>query len=251
MSDPDRPRPSARRRGPDAATPPDGDAEAAGARTTAVADHGDEPALATGEETPADAPARRAPERDEADADPVGDTDADADDAPVRRRRRISVPLAPALGVLLILLLALNAYLLAPRLFAEESSVRTGTYVDVLQAARSNVVDLTSFDHLTIDDDIEQARRVTTGELTEESVSGLEEARQQIVDAQAVTSSEVVGAGVTRATEDEGTVVMVIATTRQAAGVPAQVRRDRIEVDLRREGDRWLLSAIRGTGSDD
>ena len=161
------------------------------------------------------------------------------------------MPLAPALGVLLLLLLALNAYLLAPRLFGEESSVRTGTYVDVLQAARSNVVDLTSFDHLTIDDDIEQARRVTTGDLTEESVTGLEEVRQQIVDAQAVTSSEVVGAGVTRATEDEGTVVMVIATTREAAGVPAQVRRDRIEVDLQREGDRWLLSGIRGTGSDD
>jgi Mce-associated membrane protein len=256
VSDPDRPRPSARRHGPAATTPADGDADVAGARSTAVAEHDEEPAtdagtvtgtgtgagshVATETDAPTDSPAQ-----DRTDDEP------DEADAPARRRRRISVPLAPALGVLLLLLLALNAYLLAPRLFGEESSVRTGTYVDVLQAARSNVVDLTSFDYLTIDDDIEQARRVTTGDLTDESVSGLEEARQQIVDAQAVTSSEVVGAGVTRATEDEGTVVMVIATTRQAAGVPAQVRRDRIEVDLQREGDRWLLSAIRGTGSDD
>ncbi|WP_029433475.1 hypothetical protein [Blastococcus sp. URHD0036] len=225
MSDPDRPHPSA--------------------RSTAVAEHGEDPA------TDVDAPTTTAGTATTTDRSGTDAAAEDPADVPARRRRRTSVPLAPLLGVLLLLLLAGNAYLLAPRLFGEESSVRTGTYVDVLQAARSDVVDLTSFDYLTIDDDIEQARRVTTGDLTDESVSGLEGARQQIVDAQAVTSSEVVGAGVTRATEDEGTVVMVIATTRQAAGVPAQVRRDRIEVDLQREGDRWLLSAIRGTGSDD
>jgi Mce-associated membrane protein len=223
VSETARPRPSAHRRAPASGAD---ELDAAGSQQTAVAD----------------------PPEDTVPDDASEQAD---DDAAPRQRRRISVPLVPALGVLLLLLLGLNAYLLAPRLFADESSVRTGTYVAVLQAARSNVVDLTSFDYLTIDDDIEQARRVTTGDLTEESVTGLENVRQQLVDGQAVTSTEVVGAGVTRATEDEGTVVMVIATTRQAAGVAAQVRRDRIEVDLRREGDRWLLSAIRGTGPDD
>ncbi len=247
MSDTVRPRPSARRRGP---APAAEEAAGTGTRSTAVAEHD----LVTGpggtDGDPADvaadaAPTPAGPASPSGDDDPAG-TDAAADAAP-RHRRRIAVPLVPALGVLLLLLLGLNASLLAPRLFADESSVRTSTYVAVLQAARANVVDLTSFDHLTIDDDIEQARRVTTGNLTDESVEGLERVRQQLVDGQAVTSTEVVGAGVTRATDDEGTVVMVIATTRQAAGVPAQVRRDRIEVDLQREGDRWLLSAIRGT----
>ncbi|MGY1742384.1 MULTISPECIES: hypothetical protein [unclassified Blastococcus] len=269
MSDTDRPRPSARRRAP---APGTEDAETAGARTTTVTEPA--PAGPGGPEDAADrtvadedaagAPARRsrlrrrhaAPEAEDRPAPtaPAGRTDddpADDDPEPAHARRRISVPLVPALAVLLFLLLVLNGVLLAPWLSREESPVRTDTYVDVLQAARSNVVDLTSFDHLTIDADIEQARRVTTGDLREESVAGLERVRQQLVDGQAVSSTEVVGAGVTRATEDEATVVMVIATTRQAAGVPAQVRRDRIEVDLQREGERWLLSAIRGTGPDD
>ncbi len=267
MSDTARPRPSARRRAPD-------EVDGGGAGSTAVADALD--VTGTQDEDPTTAPEGDAADPEPAvrsrrglrragrhatadgtddhldgtdrDADTDGRTDADGDLAAApRERRRTSVPLVPVLGVLLLLLLGLNAFLLAPRFTGEESSVRTGTYVDVLQAARANVVDLTSFDHLTIDDDIEQARRVTTGDLTDESVEGLERVRQQLVDGQAVTSTEVVGAGVTRATDDEGTVVMVIATTRQAAGVPAQVRRDRIEVDLQRVGDRWLLSAIRGT----
>ncbi|MGY1770641.1 hypothetical protein [Blastococcus sp. SYSU D00813] len=274
MSDTDRPRPSARRRAP---APARDEAEPTGARTTAVAEPLAEPttaeetasgaavpAHAADDDAPAARPGRRSRHRraraadaagansdsdadDDTDTDTDTDTDADSDAEPARRGRRVTVPVVPALGLLLVLLLGLVSYLAAPRLFAEESSVRTDTYVEVLQAARANVVDLTSFDHLTIDDDIEQARRVTTGELTEESVAGLERVRQQLVDGQAVTSTEVVGAGVTRATDDEGTVVMVIATTRQAAGVPAEVRRDRIEVDLEKVGDRWLLSAIRGT----
>jgi Mce-associated membrane protein len=247
VSDPARPRPSARRREP--AAPAADDVETAGTRATAVAEP-PEPAVAVAPEVGPAVPEDLDDPDDDAPTDRDPDDDAPDDDAPARRRR-ISVPLVPALGVLLVLLLGLNAYLLAPRLFADESSVRTSTYVEVLQAARSDVVDLTSFDYLTIDDDIEQARRVTTGDLTDESVEGLQSVRQQLVDAQAVTSTEVVGAGVTRATEDEATVVMVIATTRQATGVAAQVRRDRIEVDLQREGDRWLLAAIRGTGPDD
>lgn len=251
MSDTARPRPSARRRAP---APAPEEIESTGARTTTVAEpDADLPAddAATPDATFDDAPPIDATGADPAvDDTAVGTGEADDDlgvDEPARRGRRVAVPVVPALGLLLVLLLGLVAYLAAPRLFAEESSVRTDTYVEVLQAARANVVDLTSFDYLTIDDDIEQARRVTTGDLTEESVAGLERVRQQLVDGQAVTSTEVVGAGVTRATDDEGTVVMVIATTRQAAGVPAEVRRDRIEVDLQKEGDRWLLSAIRGT----
>ena len=54
-----------------------------------------------------------------------------------------------------------------------ESAVRTDEYAEALQAARSGVVDLTSFDHLTLDDDIEQTRRLTTGDLQEESVAQL------------------------------------------------------------------------------
>ena len=45
---------------------------------------------------------------------------------------------------------------------------------------------MTSFDYLTLDDDIEQIRRVTTGDLQKEAVDQLDSRRQQITDAQAI-----------------------------------------------------------------
>ena len=121
-----------------------------------------------------------------------------------RRRRRpvrppgLSIPLVPTLrGAARAPRSAAGAFLWFTR--PGESAVRTGDYVEALQAARSGVVDLTSFDYLTLDDDIEQIRRVTTGDLREESVAELDERRQEITDLQAVVNTEVVGAGVTRA----------------------------------------------------
>ncbi|WP_324274435.1 hypothetical protein [Blastococcus brunescens] len=105
--------------------------------------------------------------------------------------RRLALPLVPTLLVVLALLLGACAFLWFTR--PETSSVRTGDYVDALQAARSGVVDMTSFDHLTLDDDIEQIRRVATGDLREEAVAELDASRQQITDAEAVVNTEVVG----------------------------------------------------------
>jgi hypothetical protein len=148
--------------------------------------------------------------------------------------------------VLLALLLVAGAYLWFTR--PGESAVRTGDYVEALQAARSGVVDLTSFDYLTLDDDIEQIRRVSTGDLREESVAQLDERRQQIADLQAVVNTEVVGAGVTRADAEDATVLLVIQSTQESTASPqAQIVRYRIEVTLEKADGRWLMSGIKGT----
>jgi len=171
-------------------------------------------------------------------------------DAVAGRSGRLSVPLVPTLAVLLVLLLGGAAFLWATR--PDSSAVRTGDYVDALQAARSGVVDLTSFDHLTLDDDIEQVRRVATGELRDEAVAELDGRRDQITQAEAVVSTEVVGAGVTRADESAATVLLVIQSTQKSnTSEQAQVVRYRIEVELEKSGGRWLLSGIKGTGTDD
>jgi Mce-associated membrane protein len=160
-------------------------------------------------------------------------------------RSRLSLPLVPVLAILLVLLVTAGAFLWSTR--PEPSAIGTGDYVEALQAARSGVVDLTSFDHLTLDDDIEQIRRVTTGDLREESVAELEDNRQQLVDSEAIVNTEVVGAGVTRADSDAATVLMVIQATQESTASPqAQVVRYRIQVDLTKEHDRWVLSGIAG-----
>jgi Mce-associated membrane protein len=158
---------------------------------------------------------------------------------------RLSLPLIPVLATLLVLLLAAAAYLWFTR--PEPSAIRTADYVEALQAARSGVVDMTSFDHVTLDDDIEQIRRVTTGDLREEAVAELEDQRQQLIDSEAIVNTEIVGAGVTRADSEAATVVMVVQATQESNASPqAQVVRYRIQVELTKENDRWVLSGIAG-----
>ena len=158
---------------------------------------------------------------------------------------RLSLPLVPVLAILLVLLTAAAAFLWFTR--PEASAIRTTDYVEALQAARSGVVDMTSFDHLTLDDDIEQIRRVTTGDLRDEAVAELENNRQQLVESEAIVNTEVVGAGVTRAGSEAATVVMVVEATQESAASPqAEIVRYRIQVELTKENDRWVLSGITG-----
>ncbi len=219
--------------------------------SVASVEPGDEPTGASGAGTPdAGTPGGGAP------IDGVTGTD-DGPAAPRRGRRsradganaprgRLSVPVVPTLLVLLLVLLAAGAFLWFTR--PGETAVRTGDYAEALQAARSGVVDLTSFDHLTLDDDIEQVRRVATGDLEEESVAQLDGRRQEITDLQAVVNTEVIGAGVTRADGEDATVLLVIQSTQESAANPqAQIVRYRIEVTLQKEEGRWLLSGIKGT----
>jgi hypothetical protein len=162
------------------------------------------------------------------------------------RRRRAAVALVPALAVLLVLLLGAAGFLWSTR--PGESAVSTGDFRQALQAARSGVVDYTSFDYLTLDDDIEQIRRISVGDLRDQGVARLDERRAEITEAEAVSSTEIVEAGVIRANGEDATVLLVIESTQESTANPqAQVVRYRIEVSLEKDGDRWLLSGIKGT----
>jgi Mce-associated membrane protein len=173
--------------------------------------------------------------------------DRDDDGGGAGATARPSLPLVPVLAVLLVLLLAGAGFLWVTR--PGTSSVRTDDYVDVLQAARSEVVDMTSFDYLTLDDDIVQIKRVTTGDLQKEAVDQLDSRRKQITDSQATVNTEVVGAGVTSADTSHATVLLVIQSTQKSsASEQAEVLRYRIRVELDKKGGRWLLSGIAGTG---
>ena len=174
--------------------------------------------------------------------------EADETGADAGPRSRPSLPLVPVLAVLLVLLLAGTGFLWFTR--PGKSAVSTGDYVEALQAARSGVVDMTSFDYLTLDDDLKQIGAVTTGDLKKEAVDQLNSRRQQITDSQATVNTEVVGAGVTKADADSATVLLVIQSTQKStASEQAQVVRYRIQVELQKKGDRWLLSGIAGTGT--
>ena len=178
------------------------------------------------------------------DAGPAAGHLLQGDDA-ADGRGRVSLPLVPVLAALLVLLLGVGGWLWFTR--PDSSAVTTDDYVEVLQAARSGVVDLTSFDHLTIDDDIAQIRRVATGDLLDESVAELEGQRDRFAEVEAVVNTEVIGAAVTRADDTNGTALLVIQSTQQSTAAPRPtVVKYRIQVELQKVDDRWLLSGIAG-----
>jgi Mce-associated membrane protein len=185
---------------------------------------------------------------DETPASDSATTGADATAETAAAGRRPSLPLVPVLSVLLVLLLAGVGFLWFTR--PGTSSVTTADYVEALQAARSGVVDMTSFDYLTLDDDLVQIKRVTTGDLQKEATDQLNSRRKQITDTQATVNTEVVGAGVTSANSTSATVLLVIQSTQKSsASQQAEVLRYRIRVDLKKQNGRWLLSGIAGTGN--
>ena len=167
------------------------------------------------------------------------------DGAPAAAPHRPVLSLVPVLAVLLVLLVTGCVALWVTR--PAESAVRTDDYVGALQAARAGIVDVASFDYVTLDDDIEQIRDVTTGDLQQESVDQLDQQRQQLTDAQAVVDTTVVGAAVGEADDDSATVFAVIQSTQKTkASDQAQVQRYRVEIALQRVDGRWLLSGITG-----
>ena len=170
----------------------------------------------------------------------------DGDGARTAPRARRS-PLVPVLAVLLVLLLAGVGFLWFTR--PGSSAVRADDYVDVLQAARSEVVDMTSFDYLTLDDDIVQIKRVTTGDLQKEAVDQLDSRRQQITDSQATVNTRSSAPGSPAPTED--TPPCCWSSSRRRRAARASRRRSlryRIRVELEKKGGRWLLSGIAGDG---
>lgn len=184
-----------------------------------------------------------------ATGDPVTDPPADdaaAGDGPAGRRTgRLLRPLALALAVLLVLLAGAAAYLWFTR--PEDSAVSTDDYAEVLQAARSAVVDFTSFDYLTLDDDIAQIRGITTGDLQDEAVKQLDDNRQTITQSESTVNTEVVAAAVTAADADHATVLLVIQSTQKNnTSDQAQVTKYRIQATLEKHDGRWLLSGIAG-----
>jgi Mce-associated membrane protein len=193
---------------------------------------------------------RRARAGDAGDGERDGQQDGAAasdDGTPgtARRSGRVWGPAVAVLTVLLLLLLGAVGYLWFSRPAA--SSVRTADYVAVLTQGRQDVVDLTSFDFQTIDQDIAQVRKVSVGDLQKDSVALLEKGRQQFTDQQVVVNTEVVSAAVTQAGDGTGRLMLVIQSTQSTkASTTPKVSRYRIQADLQKVGDRWLLSGITG-----
>ncbi|MDQ3733851.1 MAG: hypothetical protein M3400_07640 [Actinomycetota bacterium] len=192
------------------------------------------------------------------DSDAKADAKDEADTAatkPARRRRSLpSLPSLPKLrisltslvGALLVILVGVGTWLFLTRPVAQ-SPIELTAFDEILSAARSGIVDVTSFDYLTLDQDIAEIDRVTTDELHDDTIAALEDRREQLVTDQQVSATEVIAASVTEATATHATAVIVLRARVKNLLTPQEtVTRYRIQVDLRLVDGRWLLTGLTG-----
>ncbi len=190
-------------------------------------------------------------------ADPVDDDPDDADQgAPDRsvakskhRSRpqiKIRVSLTAAMAAALVILVGVDSWLFITRPTGR-SPIELTAFDEILSAARSGVVDVTSFDYLTLDQDLAEIEAVTTGDLRDEVFGTLDSRREQLISDQQVSSTEVIAASLTEASPRQATALVVLRARQKSLLTPQEtVTRYRVEVTLELVDGNWLLSGLTG-----
>lgn len=184
------------------------------------------------------------------DSDKAEDSElSNSQGSPARRRRslpRIRVSLTAMVAAVLVILLGVGSWLFLHRP-VDQSPVELTAFDEILSAARSGIVDVTSFDYLTLDQDIAEIDAVTTAELHDDTIAALTDRRDQLVTDQQVSSTEVIAASVTEATATRATALIVLRARVKNLLTPQEtVTRYRIEVKLELVDGHWLLSGLSG-----
>ena len=178
-----------------------------------------------------------------------GSTGASATTKTRRSRRplpRIRISLTALVAAVLVILVGLGSWLFLNRPVTQ-SPIELTAFDEILSAARSGIVDVTSFDYLTLDQDIAEIDAVTVGELHDDTIAALEDRREQLVTDQQVSATAVIAASVTEASATQATALVVLRARVKNLITPQEtVTRYRVQVELRLVDGRWLLSNLTG-----
>jgi len=220
----------------------------------------DDPAGDPADHTPAKAKAKDTAKGTgkDGDEDPAAQA-ADAESTtqtsakPARSRRslpRVAIQISPTavVAALLVVLVGVGTWLFLTRPTGPGASpIELTAFDEILSAARSGVVDVTSFDYLTLDQDLAEIDAVTTGDLRDEVRETLESRREQLITDQQVSSTEVIAASLTEASPGQATALIVLRARQKSLLTPQEtVTRYRVEVILEFVDGRWLLSGLTG-----
>jgi Mce-associated membrane protein len=116
---------------------------------------------------------------------------------------------------------------------------------EILQAARQQGVNITTLDHRSVEQDLQRVLALSTGNFREEFVAGTKDLTDLVVENKAVSTGEVLEAGIVTADSDSARVLVVAdSTVSNSTTEEQQVRHYRMQLDLVRRGDRWLTSAL-------
>ncbi|HET9944696.1 MAG TPA: hypothetical protein VFR56_03520 [Actinomycetes bacterium] len=151
-----------------------------------------------------------------------------------------------ALAVVAVAALVLVG-LTVPRLAAADERDQRRT--EVLEAARQHAVNFTTLDYRHLDRDLGRVLRGATGDFRKQFRQGTNDLSELVTANQAVSEGEVLEAGLVSLDDDSARVLVVAdSTVTNATGSDPQRRHYRLQLDLTRHGQRWLVSDLQFVG---
>ena len=194
---------------------------------------------------------------DPADGLPADETVLPPPPATARPRRSGAPWLVVVLSIVfgLLCVAAAAAVLITERAGAGNQAVseQVGESVaeraSALEAARERTVALTSYDHRTLDADVQGVLATATGEFETEYTETVQGLRETFVQTQAVAKGTVVAAGIEGEVVDSeqgqrAVVVVAVDQVITTAGQPPRTERNRLRMQLVRPEGTWLVADV-------
>jgi Mce-associated membrane protein len=161
-----------------------------------------------------------------------------------------SLPTRPLLLGLLVVV-AVAAAALAATSYSRVSAAadRSDRREAALDSARQQAVNFTTLDYQHLDRDLGRVLRGATGDFRKQFQAGTKDLSTLVTQNKAVSRGEVLDAGLVSSDDDSARVLVVAdSTVTNAADPKPQKRHYRMQLDLVRHGDRWLVSDLQFVG---
>ena len=163
--------------------------------------------------------------------------------------RRVTRPQTLLLGLLGLGVAAVLAVVVVLGMRLQDAHAADQRREEILQAARQQGVNITTLDHQSVDKDLARVLALSTGTFRTEFQAGTKDLIDLVVKNKAVSTGEVLSAGIVTDDSDSARVLVVAdATVSNSASAEQQVRHYRMQLDLVRRGDRWLTSTLTFVG---
>ncbi len=168
--------------------------------------------------------------------------------APARTPRTLTA--RPWLLGLLVLVAVAAAALSATSLAQlSDAAGRDDQRARILDDARQHAVNFTTLDYQELDRDLGRVLDGATGDFRKQFEQGTSDLSTLVTENQAVSRGEVLEAGIVSSDDDSARVLVVAdSTVTNSADPDPQKRHYRMQLDLVRSGDRWLVSDLQFVG---
>lgn len=129
---------------------------------------------------------------------------------------------------------------------AHRAAAASAARADALDAAKTRVPVLLSYDRATLEDDLDRALEQTTGSFTDDYEQILTEVVQPTAQRRGIsTNASITAAGVVSGGGDEVVVLLFLTQTTTAKGDRSSVSGSRVEVSMERDGDEWKVAGLK------